>query len=227
MIILSQDLENRNIRIEGRVFEEKEKIVYDLHVGKSFQKPGDANSQKMPDVYKLQAGHCILLTTKEELSLPSNVFGQLCSKGSLTALGLFVGNTKVDPLFRGRLDISAFNASGSVIEIKKGQSFCSIFFNTIEHDVEDAASRRSPEMPFRRESKLKQFICDHRAQIITAIMTIILSGITAYLSAYAGSRSNQSCLEVVDKSATSKFKDGFEKKDISQPQKSEEAVEDR
>lgn len=185
MIILNQNFPNRRITIRPYDTSVDEFIVYDLRVGRTYQEPGDANTYEMPKAYTIKPGRCILVTTEETLNVPENVFGQICSKGSLTSLGLFVGNTKIDPLFVGQLKISVFNASDRPIEIKPKQKFCSIFFQTIEHTVPVNTIRHAPGMSIQKRNSIKDFFHVYKAEIITAIITIILSGVTAYAATYA------------------------------------------
>jgi len=188
MIILNQDFKSRGISIDPYDNTSKEQIIYDLRVGSKYQEPGDANTYGIQKVYKLKPGHCILVTTEETLTLPHNVFGQLCSKSSLTALGLFVGNTKIDPNFSGILKVSIFNASNRPLDITQGLRFCSVFFSTIEHSINNNVIRASPEMPSQKKSKLQDFFSTYKSEIITVIITVILSGVTAYAAGYAATK---------------------------------------
>lgn len=181
MIILNQDFSNRGIKIQPYGNSPDEHVAYDLRVGKIYQEPGDANLYQILDKYILRTGRCILVTTQETITVPENVFGQLYSKGSLSALGLMVGNTKVDPLFSGQLNIAVFNAGDRPISIVPEMRFCSIIFGMLEHPIPDGSARYAPKMQAQKKSIFGKFIGSYRIEIVT----IIICGLTAFAATLA------------------------------------------
>src|SRR5437016_3312221 len=100
MIIRVEDYEAKGIVLHNGIpfhATGKEQICYDLHVGESIKRPGDDTRRATPASIRLKPNDCIRIETREELALPNNVFGTICSRASLTAEGLVAANLKIDP----------------------------------------------------------------------------------------------------------------------------------
>ena len=138
---------HNNNRREVTPPDEKERISLDLHVGKSVKYPGNEQMHSTPKQINLGPNGCIRIETREYFRLPGNVFGQVCSRASLTAEGLVVANLKVDPKFHGRLDVTVFNTSKNCICIDPTLPFCCIFFQTLERPLSDELPERVPPEP--------------------------------------------------------------------------------
>ncbi|RYZ85977.1 MAG: hypothetical protein EOP06_15380 [Proteobacteria bacterium] len=140
MILRKIDFSKFSVSVQEDATDLTEEVCVDLHVGTSFMEAGTSSSYPLNPSYTLRPGACIVVQTKEKITLPKNVFGTLCAKGSLAALGFLVPNTKVDPLFSGHLDIALFNAGSRSLKVESGMAFCSLIFHTLQGPV----SRSSP-----------------------------------------------------------------------------------
>jgi deoxycytidine triphosphate deaminase len=164
--------------------EDKEQVVVDLHVEQVYHEAGDSTMQALSKSIVLHPNECIVLKTKEELEIPGDIFGFLCSRGSLSSRGLLVANTKVDPCFNGALMIPVFNASSYDIEIQKNDAFCSIFFLKMEEPVSPDARKRSPIALHARAPGLLARLKHHREMVIgvMALVTGIIALATALVA---------------------------------------------
>jgi hypothetical protein len=186
MIIVRSDYTAMGIRIVPEPESTKELVACDLHIGGVFRDPGDPSSYEFQAPYKLRPGQCVLFRTREQVSLPAGVFGFLCSRTSLTARGLMVPNTKIDPFFDDHLHIAVFNTSRRTVSIEPGLPFCSIVFCHLEKALPPSQRRKAPEVPHKRRNPLKSFWETHQTQFVAGAITIALSGIAAYLATRAG-----------------------------------------
>lgn len=193
MVILKAHYEARGIRIEPRApdsADPKELVAYDLRVGKSYQEPGDATIRDFPKpTYVLKPGRCIVVYTLENIAVSHDLLGILCSKASLTAQGLLVANTKIDPGFNDILKISVFNAGSSPITIEQNKPFCSIVFHTLEHRVPTGVSRRPPVIQGEKRSRFSRWWDNVSSSplfiaLAPVIPSFIGSIIIAYLTVY-------------------------------------------
>jgi deoxycytidine triphosphate deaminase len=151
MILRKADFKEYKVVIDPESTDAQEEVCVDLHVGDSFMEAGSSSSYPFEKAYLLHQGACIVLHTKELISVPNNVFGTLCAKGSLAALGFLVPNTKVDPLFSDRLDVALFNAGTRTLRVEKGMAFCSIIFHQLPGPISRTTAR-----PGIRVIELKQ-----------------------------------------------------------------------
>ena len=179
MIILRRNFKEAKIEVLPDTTDVREEVCVDLSAGESYMEAGASEALTMSAPYKLKPGGCIVVKTTERISVPNNVFGFLCSKGSLAARGLLVPNTKIDPLFSGNLDIAIFNAGKSVLIINKGMKFCSVIFQQMTDRTESATPRGGPSISNERASKLAAFLSENRILLITSLVTIIISVVGA------------------------------------------------
>jgi len=135
MIIRRSDFADFKVVVNPDTTEQSEEVCVDLHVGDSFMDAGSSSSYPFDKPYTLEPGACIVVRTEEIISLPKNIFGTLCAKGSLAALGFLVPNTKVDPLFSDGLDIALFNAGKRSLVVEKGMPFCSLIFHVLQGPI--------------------------------------------------------------------------------------------
>jgi deoxycytidine triphosphate deaminase len=141
MILRRTDFRGHNVAIEPELTDAKEEVCVDLHVGDSFMEAGSSSSYPLEKPYLLHQGACIIVRTSELISLPNDVFGTLCAKGSLAALGFLVPNTKIDPLFSDRLDVALFNAGTRTLRVEKGMAFCSAIFHQLPGPIAGTTPR--------------------------------------------------------------------------------------
>lgn len=180
MVIKVADFGARAIRIEPTtavsVGSKVEEVTFDLHVGASYKVPGDANPKALDRSLALSAGECLRVTTRERVQLPADVFGQICSKASLSAEGLMVANTKVDPTFNDFLDIAVFNTSATPLRLQRDEPFCSVFFQELSGRVAQSNVSICRPHPRPRPSRpIPDFLLKYRAYVITAAITFALS----------------------------------------------------
>jgi deoxycytidine triphosphate deaminase len=184
MVISVADYKNRSIVLEGASFPErlKEQICYDLHVGSSIKLPGDDTRRPSPRIIRLKPNDCVRIETREELFVPNDVFGTVCSRASLTAEGLVAANLKIDPKFQGKLVITVYNTSKNLIKIDKKLPFCSLFFQTLETPVPaDSPVRTPPEAKIISGNLFLDALMRARPHIFTFIASVLASIVAAYL----------------------------------------------
>jgi deoxycytidine triphosphate deaminase len=183
MVIQLKDYPRHGIEITPKHEpDSKERIVYDLHVGLSYRRPGDANRRVIRKVITLRPNDCVRIDTEEELRIPLGVFGQTCSRASLTAEGLVVANLKIDPNFQGSLNVTAFNTSKRSISISPGKPFCSIFFFTLESPLEAGAPARVPPDPkILMGGQYKEAFLRAVPHVITWGLSVAASLVAAYI----------------------------------------------
>jgi deoxycytidine triphosphate deaminase len=173
-----------------------EKIVLDLYVGSAFYIVGpDAGKELAPDSKLLvRPGEAIRIKTREVLHVGSAVFGQLCSRSSLTSKGLVVSHIKIDPKFNGRLTVTVFNVGKASIEVPRENGFCSLFFQQISQSV-NGATRTPPEDPNRKGAPAREWMARNWRAVITVMISLVISVsgsvIAAHLTAEHNSNRNQ------------------------------------
>lgn len=158
MILRRIDFKKYGVSVVPDLTELKEEVCIDLHVGDSFLEAGSSAAYPFDKAYSLEAGACIIVRTKEVISLPNNVFGTLCAKGSLAALGFLVPNTKVDPMFFGELDIALFNAGKRPLNVENGKAFCSIVFHKLEGSISSNSARSGIRVVELKQQKLRPLL---------------------------------------------------------------------
>lgn len=190
MIILIKNLEARGIEIDGATIDPDEYVTVDLTVGSEFQVAGRADWHKFTGKYILPPSRCILVKTKERVVLPEKIFGVLCSKGSLSARGLIISNTKVDPLFGDYLHIPLFNAGENPVEVMAGMKFCSIYFTELEQPVSSIVHRKAIFQQITKRRVFRDFFMTNSGTIIASISSAVVGAlITVGLTAYISSKS--------------------------------------
>lgn len=87
--------------------------------------------------YVLLPGEFVLATTREYISLPSNLTAFVEGRSSWGRLGLFVQNAGwVDPGFEGEITLELFNANKCAIELSKGLRLGQLVFTKMEREAE-------------------------------------------------------------------------------------------
>lgn len=170
-MILVCNLKTRGIRIEPFNGDAKEQVSVDLTIGALYQQSGDPDWLHITETLTVHPGTCLVIQTSEVVKMPNNAFGLLASKGTMGAKGLVTANTKLDPLFDGHLNIPVFNVSGRKIELKRGQSFCSLSFWETEAPIVGTATRNAIKVQPRTVSKARDFLERNAAHIITATLS--------------------------------------------------------
>ncbi|WP_313239106.1 dCTP deaminase domain-containing protein [Stutzerimonas kunmingensis] len=172
-MILVNNLSVRGIEITPFNGDPKEQVSVDLTVGAIYQRSGDPDWLHVNEFLTIHPGTCLIIQTAESVKMPNNAFGLLATKGSVGAKGVITANTKLDPLFHGNLNIPVFNVSDRKIELRKGQSFCSISFWVTESPVVGNTTRNAIKAQPRTTSKLRDFLDRNAAHLITATVSLV------------------------------------------------------
>jgi deoxycytidine triphosphate deaminase len=171
MIILKRNFAAREIIVENARSDPDEHVTIDLCVGDRYQIAGRPTWYDLKRPIPLRPKSCILIKTQERVTMPPNVFGMLCSKGSLSANGLIVSNTKIDPLFGDQLNIPVFNAGRKTLRVRPGMPFCSVSFHTLEQEVPTRVYRRAISQSAPRRT-LTDWIRD-QANILSLVVALL------------------------------------------------------
>mgnify|MGYP003601928604 FL=1 len=75
--------------------------------------------------------HRVVILTKEELDIPTNILARIISKGSFFSVGLSAVCTQADPGFKGHLGIVTQNFSDKYIKIEQDKSIAKIDFTLL------------------------------------------------------------------------------------------------
>ncbi|NLQ17424.1 hypothetical protein HGG82_07265 [Marinomonas sp. M1K-6] len=185
-MILNSNLNACGVRIRPEVVQSQEKVSVDLSVGSLYQRSGDTDWLKINKNIILQPGSCIIIETQESISMPNNVFGLLSTKGSIGSKGIVTANTKLDPLFVGKLRIPVFNVSGRKVELHIGQAFCSMSFWRTEAPIVGTETRTAIKTQPKTENWLKDYWGRYSAQILTGVFSILGSIIAAIITVTLG-----------------------------------------
>ncbi len=105
--------------------------VYDLRLGNEVY----LSSDKLPihlkegDTFFIRSGDFALFITEEEIELPENVMAFISIRFGHKRKGLInVSGFHVDPLFKGKLIFSVFNAGPNDIVLRRKEAVFMIFF---------------------------------------------------------------------------------------------------
>jgi deoxycytidine triphosphate deaminase len=129
-----------------KLFEEDspERVALNLHVG-SVYTADFATWTDIDDGFTLQPGQCVRIEVDEKIKTPDSVFGQVCSKTSQSADGLFVANLKVDPNFEGQITPTVFNAGDEPVRLTQGLVFSCVWFGTLDPVPKDPPHRNAEQ----------------------------------------------------------------------------------
>ncbi len=112
------------------------RTTLDLHVGDEWFDCRENCFYAMgEDGLVLKPGWTLVIQVKEELALPSNVFGLVMGKGKLIFQGVFISSGKIDPSFQDKLRIGVYNGGPRELNLKPGDPLCGCsFFSTESHN---------------------------------------------------------------------------------------------
>lgn len=114
---------------------------YDLSIGEILVP--STNSKVTGGAIRIPPLTWFLVGTEEVVELPKGVTGQLWIRTSWARKGVIGSFGKVDAGFRGNLTLSAFNASGSQLEIPIGARFAQIVFVRMQTEPAKGYEERS------------------------------------------------------------------------------------
>lgn len=92
--------------------------------------PHKTSINKYTGGYMLMPGECLLASTKEHVSLPTNVVGEVWGKSSLGRQFIMVHCTAgyIDPGFRGKITLEIVNLSNRAFILNEGMKIAQIAF---------------------------------------------------------------------------------------------------
>lgn len=183
MVIQLKDFSNHGIIIRpDDVLNDpntSERITLDLRVGEYYKKPGDANLRQIRETLVLSPNDTYLIQTKEKLTTSHTVFGVVCPRSSLSAEGLMVASIKVDPSFSNNyLYITIFNTSKKRIRIKKDEAICSIFFQCLEHPVQQPIARNPPQSKPIMDNQSMEWFYRNWNNVLAILISLIGLGVS-------------------------------------------------
>lgn len=124
--------------IRDKKFEENyEKWKYTLHLGKEVYVSTDDLPKRLKphEFFTIRPGDFVLLITREQLMMPSNVMGFISMRFKYKQKGLInVSGFHVDPGYKGRLIFSAFNAGPKDIVLREDEPLFMIFFQAMDKE---------------------------------------------------------------------------------------------
>jgi dCTP deaminase len=134
-------MERNELVLQGFKRENLTPNGYDLTIGEILVP--STNCKTTEGVSKIPPLTWFLVGTEEVVELPKGVTGQLWIRTSWARKGVMGSFGKVDAGFRGNLTLSAFNASGSQLEIPIGARFAQIVFVRMQSASEKGYEERS------------------------------------------------------------------------------------
>ena len=174
------------VLIEPAGNDPKEQVSVDLTVGDLYQKSGDVDWRAIKDSVMIHPGTCLLIQTKERITMPNNVFGLLATKGRVGAKGVVVANTKLDPLFEGNLNIPVFNVGSKKVSLNKDDKYCSISFWATEHPIVGSTTRNAIRIEPREGGALADFLSQYAPHIITGVVSVLSAVAAAIITVKFG-----------------------------------------
>jgi len=104
-------------------------VYYDLSEG------GRRISLSSGQAALIKPGHRVVLITKEELDIPSDILARVVSKGSLFSVGLSPVATYADPGFSGNLGVVTQNISDMYVELPQDEPIAKADFTRLNRSV--------------------------------------------------------------------------------------------
>ncbi len=157
---------------------------YDLRVGELFRDHRSLEGQELgaSDEINLLPGNAVIIETEEWVEFPKWRFGQILPRVSLLQQGIANTPSKVDPGYKGRLLITAFNHGKRTVSLRRGQRFCSL------HVFDVTGAVRPYDKPGKRISgarratgwrrRLRDWI-DANVPTVTLVQTVLTLGSVA------------------------------------------------
>lgn len=154
----------------------EERVVLDLHPGRIYFSPGSDPGTEIPDgdPFRIRPNEAVRIKTREVLYVPGNLFGEVCSRASLTTRGLLASHLKIDPHFQGPLFVTLYNVGPQTITLSPDQAFCSIFFHKLSQPTLGPA-RVPPVPPSRSVTGIRALYWNNQARILTALISLGVS----------------------------------------------------
>jgi deoxycytidine triphosphate deaminase len=137
-------------------------VGYDVRVGTPYASSlaADLFELKEGENIQINPGDTVLVTTLESIDMPQDrsLSAFITSKVSKVSKGLSHISTNIDPDWRGKLLIAMHNPSKNRINLKYGDSLCTLnFIKNLSSSTRDCERQ-----PGRLDILLKQFVSDHK-----------------------------------------------------------------
>lgn len=127
---------------------------------------------------KVKPGKSIIIETKQEISVPYNMFGIIFGTGKNIFKGGHVSTGKINPGFHGVLKIGYYNGGDSVIVFRPGNLLaCCSFFEietTLDAPLQKYLTDPEPEFaPNKWSDKLQIWFVDNWYSVISLIVSFL------------------------------------------------------
>jgi deoxycytidine triphosphate deaminase len=120
----------------------------DLSVGHIYvpetdpEKLGGALNPKI-DEHVLEAGHTVMIRTKDKITMPANIGGICFSPSRLALKAILITNMgHVDPGYSGHLHFTAINMGREAFTFRDGDIICSMIFFRLANEVQPFGPER-------------------------------------------------------------------------------------
>lgn len=126
---IQECLDNGSILIEPFDINNLKPASYTLHLGRIFE-----STDHSENGFELLPGHCILVTSIEQISLSHEIAAFLSVRGSCARLGIDAlgSDLFVEPTWNGHLNFSISNTSQSTVILKYGMPIVKCVFMAVD-----------------------------------------------------------------------------------------------
>ena len=93
----------------------------------------DLNEKTFP--YALRAGEYVIISSIEELKMPSNLFAIVVPTSHSIRHGLTINGGKIDPTYSGRVSFGVQNSTNKDITIQEGDRLCHLLFTEFKGET--------------------------------------------------------------------------------------------
>ncbi len=94
-------------------------------------------------VARVPGGASFLISTREYVTMPADVAGQLWIRSSYARRGVLAAFGKVEAGFEGELTVGCFNSNPEPVDVPVGDRFCQIAFEGLNSRPEKSYKERS------------------------------------------------------------------------------------
>jgi dCTP deaminase len=131
--MIRDEVQNGGVNIEPYDERNLQPASYDLRLGKEMYHVG-SDSMSVRDTHELKPFERYLGHTKETISLPSDISGQVSGRSSIGRKGVIVHKTAgwIDPKFTGEITLEIMNMGKEPIELKSGNRVAQIILFRLE-----------------------------------------------------------------------------------------------
>ena len=109
-------------------------VSYELRVG-TISVIKDETTQEVPLPYTLKPAEYVIVSSIEELKMPSNLFAIVAATSYSIRHGLVINCGKIDPTYTGKISIGVQNATTKEIQIKESDRLCHLLFSEFKGET--------------------------------------------------------------------------------------------